>query len=276
MIELPHLKDEYALNDFQFALKRFYVVQDVIRPSNGFSPTWYPHLLRVKCVPLVDSQEFSDILNADAGAGDGTTIRDLISARDRDLAINDAIISQAEKDADLSGYDTRQLYILPRRCEDGLIDVQYAGDDDVYISQDGHTVDASTVYKDPKKNYYISYLPDDGSPPNGIPYTFGISFPTGNLVEGQFHLRTDYFPNRLYRYTGSYWAHFEDNVRMTLTNTGDPNANVRDSSTSTYTTESRQTQKFSFINNVNTATIDGKVVPERQYLSKILRPKADN
>ena len=37
VIELPHLKDENALNDFSVALKRFYVVEDVNRASEGFS-----------------------------------------------------------------------------------------------------------------------------------------------------------------------------------------------------------------------------------------------
>jgi hypothetical protein len=58
VIELPHLKDEYALNDYDVALKRFYVVEDVNRASEGFSPTWYPHLYRVKMKQIVDSQEF--------------------------------------------------------------------------------------------------------------------------------------------------------------------------------------------------------------------------
>ena len=39
VIELPHLKDEYALNDFSVALKRYYVVEDVNRAAEGFSPT---------------------------------------------------------------------------------------------------------------------------------------------------------------------------------------------------------------------------------------------
>ena len=44
VIELPHLKDEHALNDFQVALKRYYVVEDVNRAAEGFSQTWFPHL----------------------------------------------------------------------------------------------------------------------------------------------------------------------------------------------------------------------------------------
>lgn len=63
VFELPNLKDEYALNDFQSSLKRFYVVEDVNRAAEGFSATWYPHLYRLKLKPIVDSQEFKDILD---------------------------------------------------------------------------------------------------------------------------------------------------------------------------------------------------------------------
>ena len=63
VIELPHLKDEHALNDLKFALKRFYVIEEVTRAAEGFSVTWYPHLYRTKCKPLVDSQEFKQILD---------------------------------------------------------------------------------------------------------------------------------------------------------------------------------------------------------------------
>jgi hypothetical protein len=73
VIELPHLTDEYALNDLQYALKRFYVIEEVSRAAEGFSVTWYPHLYRAKCKPLVDSQEYKQILdgiaNTDADKG---------------------------------------------------------------------------------------------------------------------------------------------------------------------------------------------------------------
>jgi hypothetical protein len=45
VIELPHFKDEHALNDLSFALKRFYVIEDVSRAAEGYSVTWYPHLV---------------------------------------------------------------------------------------------------------------------------------------------------------------------------------------------------------------------------------------
>jgi hypothetical protein len=64
VIELPHLLDYNPLDEtIQYALKRFYQITDANYASEGFSPTWYPHLWRIKCEPLVNSQEFADILN---------------------------------------------------------------------------------------------------------------------------------------------------------------------------------------------------------------------
>jgi hypothetical protein len=278
VIELPHLKDEYALDDAAVALKRFYVVQDVTRAANGFSQTWYPHLLRVKCAPLVDTQEYADILDNEVKDTQGNpagSLRDLISTYNQNIAINEQIIAQAEADAPLSGYDTQQMYVMPLKA-DGTLDLQDASDVDADASIDGHTADASTIYKSPQKDMYVGYLTGDGRPPNGAPYSFGISFPTDTPVEGQFHLRTDYFPNRLFRWNGTAWMKYEDNVRMTMTNAHDPAVPNQSSTATVYTTQNRQTQRTGFINNNNTATIAGKVVEERQALSKILRPKADN
>jgi hypothetical protein len=140
----------------------------------------------------------------------------------------------------------------------------------------GNAVDTTSVYKTPRKDLYVGYLTGDGRPPNGAPYTFGISFPTTAPVEGQFHLRTDYFPNRLFRWNGTVWMKYEDNVRMTMTNSYDPGVPNQSSTATVYTTQNRQTQRTGFINNNNTATIAGKIVEERQALSKILKPKADN
>jgi hypothetical protein len=65
VIELPHLADYHPLNEaIPVSLRRYYQVTDGNNASEGFSPTWYPHLWRIKCEPLVDSQEFSQILSA--------------------------------------------------------------------------------------------------------------------------------------------------------------------------------------------------------------------
>lgn len=63
VIELPHLLDYNPLKEtIPVALKRFMQVTDANYASEGFSQTWFPHLWRIKCEPLVDSQEFSQIL----------------------------------------------------------------------------------------------------------------------------------------------------------------------------------------------------------------------
>ena len=65
VLELPHLLDYNPLKEtIPVALKRFYQITDGNFASEGFSPTWYPHLWRIKCEPLVDSEEFSQILSA--------------------------------------------------------------------------------------------------------------------------------------------------------------------------------------------------------------------
>lgn len=270
VIELPHQKDEYALGEDMVALKRFYVVQDVTRPASGYSQTWYPHLIRAKCSPLVDTQEFKEILDKELldanGDPTGNTLRDLISQQQKSIEINNQIIAQAEEDVGRSGYDTTHLYVVPKENAE-LVDVADVSDTDLETSSDNIGIDGSLILNSPKNNYYIGYLTGDGLPPNGAPYGFGISFPT-NPDYGQFFLRTDYMPNRLFRYDGRHWIKYEDNVRMTVQQTGETQT--------ADPTKVKKTQKGTFINNINTSTIAGEVIVERQALSKALKPRADN
>ena len=268
VIELPHLKDEYALDDNLIALKRFYVVQEVSRPTAGFSVTWYPHLIKAKCVPLIDSQEYNQILEQDSGNGDGSTLKDLLSTYNQNIKINNQIIEQAELDAPASGYNTKSFYVLPT-TDSGLVsDASNTYND---ASMDQLVADASIVLQTPSRNLYIGYLTGDGVPPNGAPFDSGITFPT-DPGTGSFFLRTDYIPNVLYRFNGQNWVMFEQNVRMTMNEFG----SVDTASGVFAGKQIRQTQKASFINNTTTATINGKTVIERQALNQALRPQADN
>ena len=270
VLELPHLQDEYGLDQDNIrALKRFYVVQEVTRPAAGFSPTWYPHLLKAKCSPLVDSQEFAEILDVDSGNGDGSTLRDLLSTYSKSIEINNQVIAQAELDAPQSGYNTTGYYVLPLK-EDGLLDIADVSNDSKDVSIDNVSYDASIVLQSPSRDLYVGYLTGDGIPANGAPFSQGISFPA-NPLNGQFYLRTDYLPNRLFRYEGSHWKMFEENVRMTMDNTG-----ANDYAAIMLGAQVRTTQKTGFINNNSTSTIAGKIVNERQSLSKALKPRADN
>jgi hypothetical protein len=133
-------------------------------------------------------------------------------------------------------------------------------------------LDASMVLNTPTKNLYVGYLSGNGVPPNAFSFTQGINFPT-DPATGAFCLRTDYLPNVMYRFDSKHWIMYEDNVRMTMNNFG-----AQDVGAGQYFEGKaiRETQKKSFVNNTNTSTVNGKVIVERQALSKALKPKADN
>ena len=48
VLEFPHLKDTFALNQWDTAMPRYFVIEDVGRAAEGFSMTWWPHLYRLK------------------------------------------------------------------------------------------------------------------------------------------------------------------------------------------------------------------------------------
>jgi hypothetical protein len=255
VIELPHLKDEYALNDFSVALKRYYVVEDVNRAAEGFSPTWYPHLYRIKLKQIVDSQEFKEILDLPAQEGSSDTLRDVLSTYEKEMNINNAVLAQAEADAAKSGYDVSHYYTLATN-KDGTVALTTADETDIDASNIG--VQADRISDRPDKSGYKGYLLGVESGINGAPYGMGISFPT-QPVDGDYFLRTDFAPKRLFKYDGNRWVKMQDGVRVDLTNT-----------------DTRNTQKTTFINNTKTSQIGGETVKEKQSLSKALRPKADN
>ena len=223
VIELPHLKDEYALDDATVALKRFYVVEDVTRASEGFSPTWYPHLYRLKVKQIVDAQEFKDILDlpADEEDPDGDTLRDLLSTYSRESQINSSVIAQAEADAPRSGYDVSHYYRF-RPIDNPASDL-------IHIEQ----VDTQTLAAPRAKKGYAGYMLGADGIALGSQFGEGIQFPS-EPENGDYFMRTDFQPARIFRYEDGKWIKASDNVRMTMTNSQD-----------------RMTQKTSFINNRN-------------------------
>lgn len=234
VIELPHLRDQFALNDYDIALPRYYVIEDVGRASEGFSATWYPHLYRLRCKKLLDAQQFADILDKPAVDANGNpsdqTLRELLSMRTKELEINDSIIQQAEADSPKSGYETRQFYTLAVD-EKGktVLNTSDTSELDASIT----SVTALESNARPVRTGYTGYLVGDGFPQNGYDFGHGIQFPD-NPGPDDFFLRTDFMPNRLFRFDGIRWVKVEDAVRMNMTNN-----------------DSRQTLKTGFINNTS-------------------------
>jgi hypothetical protein len=230
VIEVPHLKDEFALSEFDVALPRYFVISDVGRASEGFSPTWYPHLYRIKLTKISNSQKYKDIFDKKVTDDSDLTLRDLLSTYNKELEVNNAIISQAEADAPLSGYETQHFYTLAvdERGNAALETVDLNTIDSTY---EGTGITAATKFSSPKRPGYSGYLLGDGIADNGAAFGHGTSFPD-SAASGDYFLRTDFLPNRLFRFDGSRWIKREDAVRTTMTNT-----------------DTRNTLKTSFINN---------------------------
>ena len=281
-------------------LPKYYVIQDGAFAAEGFSQTWLPHLWRVKATPLTNAQEYKDVLKkpmvnstiwdngnfypagsivnqgdnyyqAITNVPDGTEIDNTsywrpytpntqeteMTTRPKDQEINDAILTQADVEVPLSGYDTQTLYVLPATVDNQPANPTGLLADGTYATADG-TEGGANLSPD-SDGYTVGYLTGDGIPPNGFPTSAGTSFPT-NPVVGDFSLRLDYFPNRLFRYNGTRWIRIEDNVRTNLNNG-----------------TSNNTLRSSFVNNTYTVpTKDMGNIPSRQSLSEILKPRADN
>lgn len=271
VLEFENLKDYHPLNDeLPAALKRYYVISDATYANEGFSQTWWSHLWRVKCTPLVDSQEYKDILDkitvgdpddpyGAPGSGD-TTLSDLLSQYNKEIEINDAVLVQAEAEVPKSGYDTTSIYIVPTDKNKQVLELPNGITADLTNPPDvsNSDMDVTRDLTSPVDDLSGAYLGGDGIAPNGLPVTTGTAFPSDPSI-GDFCLRLDYFPNRLFRFDGKRWVKFEDNVRTSMT----PGKS--------------ETQRSLFVNNKkNWKDESGKTVEERQSLSKALRLKPDN
>ena len=258
VLELPHLRDDFALNEYDISLPRYYVIEDVGRASEGFSATWWPHLYRLKLKKITDSQQFADLLDKPAKDANGDasdmTLRELLSTKAKELEVNQAVLSQAEIEVPKSGYETQQFYTLAIDPTTGNPALTTADQSDINVAS---AMMASRTNPGAVRPGYTGYLLGDGIPPNGEVFGHGIQFPM-TPESNDYFLRTDFLPNRLFRYDGNRWNKVEDAVRHTLTNNNE-----------------RQTLKTSFINNTNTDVIGGDEVQERQSLSKALKPRAD-
>lgn len=188
----------------------------------------------------MDSQQYKDIFNqkvVDPVTGEETnnTLGDLLSTYNKTIEINDAVIAQAEADSPKSGHETQQFYTL---TVDQYGKPLLKSADETDIDASNTALDASRLADRPKRTGYQGYLVGDGVPDNGVDFGHGVTFPE-NPYDGDFWLRTDFFPNRLFRYNGTRWVKYEDAVRHTLSNT-----------------DTRQTLKTSFINNDNATGVN--------------------
>jgi hypothetical protein len=169
VLELPHIRDDLLLDQSKPAVNKFYVVQDASRAAEGFSPTWYPHIWRIKASPMTDSQEYRDILEQKADNG-VDTLKEALSTYQRELEISNAIVERGEQLAPTLLDNTENL------VDDSQRNLYQKDEQKIY--DHGETLEA------------------------------GLSFPL-TPTQGQFFMRTDYSPPTLFVYRGTRWQRID-------------------------------------------------------------------
>lgn len=266
VLEFPNMRD-VPIFDNAVGINRYYVVQDALYAAAGYGQKWFPHIWLVRAKMLQASQEYNQILdqaasgqtaggvgqgigvmpegftdtadaNGNPGTGANPNITNTLNLFCRIIGLSDAIVAEAECNAffDPKFFESANLYI----------------------------------YLDPNTGYPIigsNYFSGDGAPPNlstdnadnlepsGPLVGAGVSFPPG-MTDGQYYLRIDYYPERLFQKQGPTFKLIEVNV---LKN---------------WTAYNRVLDTF--IDGIkDTILPDGTVVPEKQPLSQIVKQKVD-
>lgn len=185
IVELPHLRDDHLLNADAPSINKFYSVEDASRASEGFSPTWFPHIWRLKCKPLTDSQQYDNVLDKGAvntlGLPMDQKLRDIMSNVGIELGINEAVVEEAKVHVSARNFETRQFYVVPG---------------------------------DHKTSQFPWIFAGDGVPPNDAQMVGnGNIFPQDPKI-GDFFLRTDYDPHVLFQREDKKWTRVEIDYRQ--------------------------------------------------------------
>jgi len=237
VVEICHRRDDLVIGQDE-SISKFYVIQEGTRPAEGWGPTWWSHMWRIKCTPITDSQEYKGILNLPATDVNGDlipngnssnviTLSDLISNYNKEIEITERGLEQAHREVPFLNLQSTHFYFYPTN-------------------------------HDPQISLFVS----DNIPPDGSkPVPCGTTFPTQPLI-GDYFIRTDYLPAMLFKrevgpQTGNgIWVRTQVNWRTSWTP-----ANKLLST---------------FINNNNKTTLnDGSVVPERQNIRDLMKAKLD-
>lgn len=265
VLEFPSMRD-VPIFDNAVGINRYYVVQDALYAAGGYGQKWFPHIWLVRAKLMTASVEYTQILDQAAtgqtaggvgqgigimpegftetsspdgnpGLGCNPNIKNSLDLFCKIIKISDEVVAEAEKNAffDPKFFESANLYI--------------------YLDEKGYPIVGS------------NYFSGDGAPPNWSPdlnqdltpsgplVGAGINFPPG-MQDGQYYLRIDYSPERLFQKQGNCFKLIEMNVLKNWTSYN----RVLDT----------------FIDNINdTVFPNGSVVSEKQPLSQVVKQKVD-
>ena len=182
VIELPHLNDDLVLDTTAKSINKFYAVQDAARAAEGFGPSWWSHLWRIKVSPINDAQEYRSILG---DPEDEDSLKNALSIYQTEIQISNAIVESAAVNTPNTGYATSQQN-----------DVTFSPIIDVMNGNGKNAIQVNTV---------------ENTPTTGVPS--GINFPQ-NPTQGELFQRADFTPTRLFVYRGNKWFRIMDNLNQ--------------------------------------------------------------
>lgn len=265
VLEFPNMQDT-TIFDNSVGINRYYVVQDALYAAGGYGNKWFPHIWMVRAKMLTASPEFKEIIdqastgqtaggvgqgigimppdfadsadgNGNPGTGCNPDIRNNLDLFCKIINITDEIVREAEDNVffDPKFFESANLYI--------------------YVDEKGYPVIGSNYFSGDGAPPNYSTNNNDNLTPSGPLVGAGVSFPPA-MADGEYYLRLDYTPERLFQKRGNCYKLIEVNVLRT------------------WTAYNRVLDTF--IDNIkDTVLPDGTVIPEKQAISQVIKQKVD-
>lgn len=265
VLEFPSYRD-VPIFDNAVGINRYYVVIDALYAAAGYGQKWFPHIWMVRAKLMTASVEFSEIIdqaasgqtdggvgqgigvmpegftdtadaNGNPGIGSNPNITNTLDLFCSIIGLTDEIVAEAQCNAffDPKFFESANLYI--------------------YLDQNNYPIIGSNYFSGDGAPPNLSTDNQDNLTPSGPLVGAGISFPPG-MTDGQYYLRIDYYPERLFQKQGNCYKLIEVNVLKY------------------WTAYNRLLDTF-IDNNTDTTLSDGTVVPEKQAVSQVVKQKVD-
>ncbi len=252
VLEFPNMRD-IPIFDNATGINRYYVVQSAVFAASGYGQRWYPHMWLIRAKLIQDSPEYKEIIDqaasgqTDGGVGQGIGIMPPGFVETADSKGNPGLGCAHNSLTTFCKIIDITDQIVEEAAKNAFFDPKFFESANLYI------------YIDPITGYPVigsNYFSGDGEPPNGGPLLgAGVQFPPG-MQDGEYYLRVDYFPERLFQKQKDCYKLIEVNV---LKN---------------WTAYNRVLDTF-IDNNTVTHLPDGSIIPEKQAISQVVKQKVD-
>ena len=255
VLEFPSMRD-VPIFDNAVGINRYYVVQDALYAAGGYGQKWFPHIWLVRAKLMTASPEFKEIVDqANSGATDGG-IGQGIGIMPEGYTSTSTSEGDPGKECNPDIKATLNIFcklidITDKNVEEAE---KYAFFDPKFFESANLYIFLDPVTKYPTLGTYV--YSGDGTPPDGGTLKgAGIAFPP-DLGEGEYYLRIDYFPERLFQKQGNCYKLIEVDILKH------------------WTAYNRVLDTF-IDNNRDTILADGSVIPEKTSGTELVKQRVD-